>query len=91
MSDLISRQDVIEKINERARETFSLAPGYEHYLGALHDVANDLEQIPTVDAVPVVRCKDCKHKGGFGCPWWKGEDIPTDWYCANGERKVDPT
>ncbi len=39
------------------------------------------------DVVKVVRCKDCKHKGGFGCPWWKGEDIPTDWYCANGERK----
>lgn len=37
----------------------------------------------------LVRCKDCKHKGGFGCPWWKGEDIPNDWYCANGEKKDD--
>jgi len=39
--------------------------------------------------VEVVRCKDCKHKGGFGCPWWKGEIIPPEWYCANGERKDD--
>ena len=43
--------------------------------------------ICTLDFVPVVRCKDCKNKGGFWCPWWKGEDIPTDWYCAAGERK----
>ena len=40
---------------------------------------------------PIVRCKDCKHKGGFGCPWWKGEDIPDDWYCANGEREENAT
>jgi len=37
----------------------------------------------------LVRCKDCKHKGGFGCPWWKGEIIPPEWYCANGEREDD--
>lgn len=48
-----------------------------------------IRDLPTIDAVPVVRCKDCKHKGGFGCPWWKGEDIPNDWYCANGERKEE--
>ena len=51
----------------------------------------DIANAPTIDAVPVVRCKECKHKGGFGCPWWKGEDIPTDWYCANGERMTDAT
>lgn len=73
MSDLISRQDVIEKINERARETFSLAPGYEHYLGALHDVADDLRQMPSADAVPVVRCKDCK--------WWDRIDNGSYGYC----------
>lgn len=50
-----------------------------------------IDDAPTIDAVPVVRCKECKHKGGFGCPWWKGEDIPTDWYCANGERMTDAT
>lgn len=62
MSDLISRQSAIEKINERARETFTLASGYEYYLGALHDVADDLRQMPTIDAVPIVRCQDCKHR-----------------------------
>ena len=50
-------------------------------------------QAPTIDAVPVVRCKDCCHKhivtceGMIGC-MYKGKLIqmkPTD-YCSYGER-----
>lgn len=47
---------------------------------------------PTVDAVEVVRCKDCKH-------YWKNnpsDDIPVclaspkdDAFCSDGERKED--
>ena len=50
---------------------------------------------PTVDAVLVVRCKDCKHQdpdrfddgeGNYVCRkghGWK----PDDWFCADGERE----
>ena len=95
MNDYISVQEAIEKINERARETFTLALGYEHYLGALHDVADDLRQIPIVDAVPVVRCKDCKHlftdfvmdgKEYKRCEMQMA-GFHDDWFCADGERK----
>lgn len=61
MNEYISVQEAIEKINERARETFTLAPGYEYYLGALHDVADDLRQMPTIDAVPVKHGKWVEH------------------------------
>lgn len=50
---------------------------------------------PTIDAVPVVRCKDCKHGEvddpkcfpdlyycHEGCGWNKAH-----FYCADGERK----
>ena len=49
---------------------------------------------PTVDAVPVVRCKDCKYRfknnghSRDGCPiidaniWMDGDD-----FCSHGERK----
>ena len=53
-----------------------------------------IEKAPTVDAVPVVRCRECK-KGEIddpdfpdqyychaGCGWNNG-----DFYCAYGERK----
>ena len=44
-------------------------------LGGLVDVVEFLNDMPTVDAVPVVRCKDCKY----------GEvddaDLPTQYLC----------
>ena len=50
---------------------------------------------PTVDAVPVVRCKDCKHyqienqhDNEYRCckdKYMANHD--GDWFCADGERK----
>ena len=45
---------------------------------------------PTVDAVPVIRCKDCKwyygdYCGGFG----DGAFTPEDGFCHNAERKEE--
>lgn len=91
MSDYISVQEAIEKINERARETFTLASGYEYYLGALHDVADDLRQMPTIDAVPVVRCGNCAKRGkngkdiSGGCPFEMTDDTcDPNAYCSYG-------
>ena len=58
----------------------------------------DAEQIadaPTVDAVPVVRCKDCIYSyGEFGfihCTFGPYGDckVPSQFYCAEGKRKED--
>ena len=48
---------------------------------------------PTIDAVPVVRCKDCKHRDPEDHKCDCGHDIQwqlpraDDWFCADGERK----
>ena len=45
----------------------------------------------TVDAVPVVRCKECKfHRGGY-CLGTGHFDMPTedDGFCSWGERRED--
>lgn len=34
----------------------------------------DLDAAPTVDAVPVVRCQDCKRRGTDDCPMYFEED-----------------
>ena len=39
---------------------------------------------PSVDAVPVVRCKDCIHKGTDSWCDYVDDD---NFYCARGERK----
>lgn len=79
---------------DRARET-----------AALDLVVHHLDRQPTIDAVPVVRCKDCKHQGDpMACPmchekYYYDEDDGGDWYtidltvddgfCHAGERWVD--
>ena len=44
---------------------------------------------PTVDAVEVVRCKDCKYSRTNGklyeCPFF--DEIRGDEFCSSGERK----
>ena len=44
----------------------------------------DIEEAPTVDAVEVVRCKDCKHR--YEDSWCEYVD-DDNFYCARGERK----
>ena len=51
--------------------------------------AKQIADAPTVDAVPVVRCKDCAvpHNKYTGCPKLNGLVTPPDFYCPFGERK----
>lgn len=62
-------------------------------------VAVELAKIPTIDAVEVVRCKDCKYniieewEDGlflYGCEHPMGlEDVDAYYFCCHGERKED--
>ena len=52
----------------------------------------DLAGEPTVDAVEVVRCKDCKHYCDYGRVWdcrkYEGMHLPNDNdFCSYGERR----
>lgn len=59
------------------------------------DFINELMDAPTVDAVSVVRCKDCKHSKGACIDLWgkpaieciTGRTHSRDWFCADGKRK----
>ena len=51
---------------------------------------NLIDEQPTIDAVPVVRCKDCKHSWYdeiFGMRWCNGRKCNDDWFCADGEKE----
>ena len=48
----------------------------------------------TVDAVPVVRCKDCRYHedeqpGMVYCPATVGGWVEDDWFCKGGEGEAD--
>ena len=56
-----------------------------------------INQFPAVDAVPVVRCKDCNHcdPENYHCDHYMGTVAPLsrkpDDFCSYGERKDDET
>ena len=50
------------------------------------------KEMQTVDAVPVVRCKDCKYHedeeiGMVYCPTAFGSWVRENWFCADGKWK----
>ena len=57
---------------------------------------SDIDKMPTIDAVPVVRCKYCKHSREddvFGTRWCQKPGsikvVKDEFFCAYGERKED--
>lgn len=57
-------------------------------------VSDMIINAPTVDAVPVVRCKECKHMRrdnvGVFCKVWHGYNgCGEDGFCSYGERRTD--
>ena len=65
----------------------------EHHTA--EDVIMMIKTAPTVDAVPVVRCQECKHRGTDDCIFHiKGEPADEELllkldndFCSYGERK----
>lgn len=57
-----------------------------------YGVSGVIDAEPTVDAVEVVRCKDCKHWERdviFKDGWCRGERQYEDDFCSHGERRED--
>ena len=85
--------------NEAEKILFDLRKGFRHVdeKCAVGACILELKYMPTVDAVEVVRCKDCKHFKDWGdgnktCYFWTDQwDMPTveDAFCSYGERRTD--
>lgn len=59
------------------------------YFSALSVVEGMLAYASTVDAVPVVRCKDCKQYNGHRhCTYFEQTVLDND-FCSYGERRND--
>ena len=64
MNDAISRRALLEKLHE-----------HEHGNHHAHfdDVWYFVRTAPSINAVPVVRCKDCKYRQTAHCPMYSDE------------------
>lgn len=55
-------------------------------------VKGDIQEAPTIDAVPVVRCDNCCHRyeneeGVYVCSIWLDAPCGDDDFCSYGERR----
>lgn len=87
-NDLISRSALIDALpvvtTDRKVSLF----------GVVFDFVDMICNAPAVDAVAVVRCRECLYwqdnNGGYpheDCRWGKGETPDADDFCSYGERK----
>ena len=76
---------------------------YDDASWAKENCLYEIDMAPTVDAVPVVRCRECKHRYTENCPmyfhdfyWLEGyreyvdddtDHTEDDYFCPKGERK----
>ena len=70
----------------------SYPDGYSEWGFGRENVLDVINSIPTVDAVPVVRCRECKYrKDHLYCRKWEQPRIMcnTD-FCSYGEREGTP-
>jgi len=93
--DADSLMDTLEQMQRNADKCIPVERGI--WMGFNYSLT-EIKGSPTVDAVPVVMCKDCKYYGAEGgsvkdgrykrcsiCGAWH----TGSWYCASGERKDD--
>ena len=71
-------------------------PKWTGYALSATEIAIEVEHAPTIDAVPVVRCKDCRwhideEPGMVYCRAIVGGWVHNDWFCKSGERRDDET
>lgn len=82
-SDLISRSE-LKKALKRWAEIYRDDITVNAFVG-LGVAAGELRKAPAIDAVPVVRCRECKNRGLPACPmlhteYYWDEDDGTDVY-----------
>lgn len=73
-----------DRLSEAIHENVSAL--YEDAVCAKEDCLTEIEAAQTVDAVPVVRCRECKHLGFCGDAT-NLEVMGFYGYCSRGKRK----
>ena len=93
-AEMKTRQDACKEMIDAAEEDGNdeVYDRMNCAFGIFVEAKLTLDAMPTIDAVPVVRCNDCKHHEVFkdgANGWCNGHGCQTDvtYFCADGERK----
>lgn len=107
MADYINREKLLEHIKDvptwEIDDKGVHDTKYPKGMFDCEDVVSSIENAPAADALPVIRCKDCKwykrdkQKGGFcrksGAAMWSPglpyDELKPDDYCSRAKRRED--
>ena len=95
MSDLISRQDAIDEVedtdwyhqNKKGEMVHGANPSDHQAWYKAEDIYKVLESLPSAEP-KIIRCKDCTHYDGRPCGlvnWYNGKED----FCSRAERRGD--
>lgn len=96
--DADALQGLFNEVSTSLLNKRELSADVAHKVRAFLMTTEMIQDAPTVDAVPVVRCKDCKHfrpceeiEGESWTGWCAYGDFHADDldFCSRGERKTD--
>lgn len=94
MADWVSKTDLIAHLDECIAESDGQTPIVDSVLMA---IKRAVEQMPTVDGVPVVRCEECQYCLPYNninyCSYYPYKEcyvvISENGYCNYGKRRSD--
>lgn len=91
MTRLIDADELKKKISYRQWDVDDDLPRDEAStrISECYVIDRMVDDMSTVDAVPVIRCKDCKwyYRGGATCMFWDGANgMCGDDFCGKAER-----
>ena len=96
-NDAISRSALLKQMDKYIEMVYL----HDQMHHAMCAVAEYIKESPAIDAVPVVRCKDCWKRGGYQCPmfyeelesydegayeWIAHDSTEKNGFCDRGER-----
>lgn len=93
MTRLIDAEEIKKKAVPHTRGEF----GYSADIRKWAVLVADIDDAPAIDAIPVVRCRNCKHSSVYYnglinsvvcvCKAGRVVSVPLDGYCYRGEAK----
>lgn len=93
--DLIRRGELAEEVKSLTVYVNGLRAGkgvLQEYAKQYRDsLLRIIDEQPAVDAVAVVRCKDCKWRNTAGCPYMNFDAAAREDsdFCSDGERRTN--
>lgn len=85
---LIDADVLCEKFQNLAYDDWNQGTGTT-WANAFSEAENIVDDAPTIDAVEVVRCKDCAKREYCRTSTVWAVAPNDDWYCADAERKEE--